>query len=170
MPIFVVSRRPWSAAWPGWPSAALAALWSGITRPDPAVADLLPQQGLDLGERALLRYARDVVGAGQRHPGHGRGLDRQRAQVLRLQAVHVGLAARPGQHLRLEGERVQEVVDALGRLIDLEPLAQLRVLGGDADRAAPGVAVVALAGRDADRALVVGDAGDLLVAVERHQR
>ena len=38
------------------------------------------------------------------------------------------------------------------------------------DRAAAGVAVVALAGRHADRALVVGDARDLLVAVERHQR
>ena len=34
----------------------------------------------------------------------------------------------------------------------------------------PGVAVVALAGRHADRALVVGDPRDLLVAVERHQR
>src|SRR5262249_57769936 len=83
---------------------------------------------------------------------------------------HVGYAARRRQDRGLEGERLQEGVDALGRLADLEPLAQLRVLGGDADRAAPGVAVVALAGRHADRALVVGDAGDLLVAVERHQR
>ena len=38
------------------------------------------------------------------------------------------------------------------------------------DRAAAGVAVVALARRHADRPLVVGDARDLLVAVERHQR
>src|SRR5205085_1688858 len=62
-----------------------------------------------------------------------------------------------------------EVVDALGSLLDDEPLAELGVLRRDADRAPPRVAVVALAGRDADRPLVVGDAGNLLVAVQRHQ-
>src|SRR5262249_60116258 len=55
-------------------------------------------------------------------------------------------------------------------LLDDEPLAELGVLRRHADRATARVAVVALAGGDADRALVVGDAGDLLVAVERHQR
>ena len=65
---------------------------------------------------------------------------------------------------------MEEVVDAVRGLLDVQALAELRVLGRDADRAAAGVAVVALAGRHADRALVVGDARDLLVAVERHQR
>ena len=46
--------------------------------------------------------------------------------------------------------RVQEVVDALGRLVGVEALAQLRVLGGHADRAAARVAVVAVAGLDPD--------------------
>jgi len=59
---------------------------------------------------------------------------------------------------------VQEVVDALRCLVDPEPLAQFRVLGGDADRAPPGVTVITLPGRDADGALVVGDARDFLVA------
>ena len=52
----------------------------------------------------------------------------------------------------------------------MQALAQLGILGGDADRAAARVAVVALARGHADRPLVVGDAGDLLVAVQRHQR
>ena len=64
---------------------------------------------------------------------------------------------------------MEEVVDPLRRLVDDQPLAQLGVLRRDPNRAAAGVAVVALAGGDADRALVVGDARDLLVAVERHQ-
>ncbi len=73
--------------------------------------------------------------------------------------MHVGLAAGAGEHLRLERQRVQEVVDALGGLVYLQALAQLGVLGGDAHRAAPGVAVVAAARRDSDGALVVGDPG-----------
>ena len=64
---------------------------------------------------------------------------------------------------------MEEVVDAARRLLHVQPLAQLRVLRRDPDRAATRVAVVALARRHADRALVVGDARDLLVAVERHQ-
>src|SRR5439155_2826061 len=50
-----------------------------------------------------------------------------------------------------------------------EPLAQLGILRRDPDRAAARVAVVALARGDADRALVVGDARDLLVAVQRDE-
>src|SRR5260370_2782205 len=139
---------------------------SSAIAPAPAaiVKDLLFQERLDLGQRALLGLSGDVAGTGQRDLGHGRGLDGQRAQVLGLEAVHVGLAARPCEHLRLECECVQEVVDALGGLVDPQPLAQFRVLCGDADRAASGVAVVAPAGRAADRALVVADPGHPLGA------
>ena len=121
-------------------------------------------------ERALLGDAGDVVGARQRHPRHRRGLDRERREVLGLEVVDAGLAAGPGEHLHLERQRVQEVEHPLGGLVDVQPLAQLGVLGSDPNRAAARVAVVALAGGHADRALVVGDARDLLVAVERHQR
>src|SRR5260370_10704579 len=161
MPIFVDSR---GAAAPEANSSATAASGPRV------VQYLLLGQRLDLGQRGFLGLARDVVGSGQRDLGHGRGLHGQGAQIFGLEAVYIRLAAGPREHLRLERQRVQEVVDALSRLVDLQPLAQLRVLGSDADGAAPGVAVVAPAGRDADRALVVGDAGDLLVAVERHQR
>ena len=65
---------------------------------------------------------------------------------------------------------MQEVVDPLGGLVDDEALPELRILRRDPDRATSGVAVIALAGGDADRALVVGDARDLLVAVQRHER
>src|SRR5450755_2099745 len=133
------------------------------------IGDVLLQQRLDPSQRLLLRDAGDVIGPGQRHARHRRGLRRQSAEILGLQRVHVGLPARARQHLALQRQRVQEVVDAGGRGVDLEALAQLGVLGGDPDRAAAGVAVVALAGRHADRALVVGDPGDLLVAVQRHQ-
>src|SRR5689334_14448365 len=131
---------------------------------------LLFQECLDLGQRALLGLPGDVICAGQRNLRHRGRLHGQRAEVLGLEAVHIGFAAGPREHLRLDGQRVQEVVDALGRLVDLESLAQFGVLSGDADRAPPGVTVVTLPGRDADGALVVGDPWDVLVAVERHQR
>ena len=76
----------------------------------------------DLGQRALLGDAGDVVGAGQRHLRHRRGLDRQRAEVLGLERVDVRLAARAREHLHLERQRVQEVVDALGGLLDTSRL------------------------------------------------
>src|SRR6266508_6675510 len=116
----------------------------------------------DLRQRLVLGNAGDVVRARQRHLRHRRGLHRERAKVLRLERVDVRLAARAREHLHLERQRVQEVVDALGGLFDDEPFAQLRVLRGDADGATAGVAVIALTRRHADGALVVGHAWDLL--------
>ncbi|MGZ4482416.1 MAG: hypothetical protein ACXVY5_09430, partial [Gaiellales bacterium] len=46
----------------------------------------------DLVQRPLLGHAWDVVRARERHLGHRRGLGGQRAEILRLQAVDVGLA------------------------------------------------------------------------------
>ena len=54
---------------------------------------------------------------------------------------------------RLDRQRVQEVVDPLRRRVGIEPLAQHRILGRDAHRAAAGMAVIAVAGLDADLAL-----------------
>ena len=130
----------------------------------------LLEQPADLRERLLLGDARDVLGPRERHLGHRRRLDRQRAKVLGLERVDVRLAARAREHLQLHRHRGQEVVDALRGLVHDQPPAQLGVLRRDPDRAAPRVAVVALARRHSDRALVVGDAWDLLVAVEGHQR
>ena len=64
---------------------------------------------------------------------------------------------------------MEEVVDPQCRLVDVESRPQLHVLCGNAHRAAAGVAVVALAGRHADSALVVGHTLNVLVAVQRHQ-
>jgi len=85
--------------------------------------------------------------------------------------VDVRLAAGPGEHLHLEGQSVEEVVEPaqLPRR-RRRRFAELRVLGRDADRTAAGVGSGSSGLPDADRPLVVGDAGDLLVAVERHQR
>ena len=79
-------------------------------------------------------------------PAPSRTLDRERRQVLGLERVHVGLAAGAGEHLQLHRQRRQEVVDALGCLLDDEPFLELRILGRDPDRAAAGVTVAALAG------------------------
>ena len=154
------SRRPSS------PPPQSAACGSDCGR---RVDEVLLDHVLDARERPLLGHAGDVARAGQRHLRHRGRLDGQRGEVLGLERVDVGLAARARQHLHLERERVQEVVDPLRRLLDDEPLAQLGILRRDADRAAAGVAVVALPGRHAHGALVVGDARDLLVAVQRHQ-
>ena len=86
-----------------------------------------------------------VVGPGQRYASDGRRLHGQRREILGLQRVKRGLAAGPGEQLRLDGQRVQEVVDPLGRLIGVQTRAQFRVLRRHADRAAPRVAVVAVA-------------------------
>ena len=147
----------------------LASTCGGRVR-DELLLRLDREQALHLGEDLALGLADGVGRAGERHPRHRRGLDRERREILGLERVDVRLAARPREHLQLHGHRGQEVVDALRGLLDDEPLAELGILRRDPDRAAARVAVVALAGRDADRALVVGDAGDLLVAVERHQR
>ena len=101
--------------------------------------------------------AGDPAGAGQRDPGHGGGLDRQRDQVLGLEMVHVGLPAGPGQRGHLHGERAQVVGHRGGGVDGIEPRLERGVLGGDADRAAPGVAVRAVPGRGAQRGVVGGD-------------
>src|SRR5215468_9902093 len=106
-----------------------------------------------------------VLRAGQRHHGESGRLHGERRQILRLQAVHIGLAAGPRHHLAFDGEAVEEIVDTLGRGVGIEALAQHRILGRDADRTAASVAVVAMAGLDADLLLEVGF-GDVLVAVE----
>src|SRR3954453_21564883 len=74
---------------------------------------------LDLLERVRLGDARDVLGAGQRNARHRRRLDRKGRQALRLQAVHLRLPARAREHLHLERERVQEVLDAPRGLVDV---------------------------------------------------
>ena len=81
--------------------------------------------------------------------------------------MEVGLAAGAGEKLRLDGERMQEVIHPLRRLIRVETLAQDRILRRHADRAATRMAVVAIARIDAHLFLVVG-LGDVLVAVQGH--
>src|SRR6516165_6537041 len=122
MPIFTDRRgaRGSSPASPEPCSSAIARTTRAL------VQYLLFQKCLDLGQRALLGLPGNVTRTGQRHLRHRRSLDSQRTEVLGLEAVHVGLATGSREHLRLDGQRVQEVVDALGRLVDLEPLAQLR--------------------------------------------
>ena len=100
---------------------------------------------------------------GKRRCFHGEG-----RQVFRLQRVDIGLAAGARHHLAFDGKAMEEVVDALGCSIRIETCPQLRILSGNANRAATGVAVVTIAGLDAHLLLEIG-LGDVLVAVERHQ-
>ncbi len=68
--------------------------------------------------------ANRVVGAGQRNTRHGRGFHRQGAQIFRLQAMEIGLATSTGKELSFDGERVQEVIHPLGRLIRVKACAK----------------------------------------------
>src|SRR6266496_2271915 len=88
--------------------------------------------------------AEDNVGSRERHAGNQRRFHRQGAQILGLEVVHVALAAGAGEDLDLRSDGVQPVGDALCRGVDFEPLHEFRVLRGDADRAAAGVAVMAM--------------------------
>src|SRR5580704_13097102 len=99
--------------------------------------------------------AHGVLRSGERDHGERRCFHGQRGQILGFQAVHVGLAARARQHLRLDGEGVQKIVNPFRGPIGIEALAQHRILGGHSDRAASGMAVIAMARLDADFLLVV---------------
>src|SRR5215469_14433658 len=109
-----------------------------------------------------------VLRTSERHHGERRGFHGERCQVFGLETVYIGLAAGTRHHLSLDRQAMEEVVDALRGAVGIETLAQHRVLSGDPDRAAAGVAVIAVARLDADLLLVVG-LGDVLVAVERHE-
>src|SRR5580692_8572154 len=89
-----------------------------------------------------------VLRSGERHHGERRCFHGQRGQILGFQAVHVGLAARARQHLRLDGEGVEKIINPFRGPIGIEALAQHRILGRHADRAASGMAVIAMARLD----------------------
>src|SRR5947207_1973364 len=107
------------------------------------VLEVLLEHPLDLLQRLLLAHAGDVVGARERHLRHRGCFHRERAEVLRLERMDIRLPARACEHLHLEREGMQEVVDALRSVLDHEALAQLRILCRDPDRAAARMAVIA---------------------------
>src|ERR1700738_5260396 len=115
-----------------------------------------------------VRVSDRVLRAGERHHGHRGGFHCQRGKVLGLEAVHVGLAARSRHHLALQRQRMEEIVDTLSRIVGIEPPAQHRILRGDPDWAATGMAVITIAGGDSNRALEVS-LWNILVAIERNQ-
>ncbi len=63
---------------------------------------------------------------------------------------------------------MEPVRHALGRGVNFQPLHQLRVLGRNADRAPPGMAVMAMI-RGGAKGVIIFDV-KRLVAVERDQR
>src|SRR5262249_9577640 len=120
MPILVESRLTPPA---GSSPAGAPPVNSAIAPSARAIVGILLKQRLDFRERLLLGLAWNVIRAGQRDLGHRGCLDRQGAEVFWLQAVHVGLAAGAREHLRLECQRVQEVVDAFRGFVYLQALA-----------------------------------------------
>ena len=79
----------------------------------------------------------------------------------------MGFTAGTGKELCLDGQSVQEVVHTLGGFVGIQTLAQCRVLGGDADRTAAGVAMVAIAGLSTNLVRIIRFL-DVLVTVHRH--
>ena len=66
-----------------------------------------------------------------------------RSKVVRSssgEVAEVTVTARPGQHLHQLDRGAQEPVEPVRRLVDRQPGPQVRLLGGDADRAVVGVA------------------------------
>ena len=83
--------------------------------------------------------------------------------------MQMRLAAGAGKKLRLDGQRVEEVVHPLSRLVRVKPRPESRVLRRHANRATARVAVIAITGLGPDLFRVVGFR-NVLVAVERHHR
>src|SRR5712691_2610606 len=75
--------------------------------------------------------SRDPIRAGERHARHGRGLDRQRDEILWLEVVNMGLAASARERLRLEREDAQIVRDPAPAEHRVETGRELVVLGRD---------------------------------------
>src|SRR5260221_10400017 len=99
--------------------------------------------------------ADSVLGASERHHCECRCFHRQSREVFGLQRVDVGLATGARHHLAFHRQGMKKVVNPLRCLVRVEALAQYRILGGHPDRTAPRMAVIAVASRDADFALVV---------------
>src|SRR3954468_11411094 len=96
-----------------WPPASLAA------RASPKLSDNLVLPGaimLDPPAHVQMRaHAEGHVAADERDLGDHRRLQRECAEVFGFEVVDVLLPAGAGEHLGLERERVQEVLDPLGR-------------------------------------------------------
>src|SRR5580700_10626243 len=99
--------------------------------------------------------AENLVGSCHGDAGNHGGLQSQGAQILRLQVMHVRLAAGTGERLDLAGHGAEEVGDPLRSSVDVEALHQLRVLRGDPNRTEPCMAVVAVVGSGADLMIVL---------------
>src|ERR1700674_4840698 len=95
------------------------------------------------------------VGPGNRNPRHGGGLYRECDEILRLQIMHVRLAACARDRLRLEGEHAQIVGELAARHDRIEPAREVFVLRGDARWIAPLVPIVVSAGGGAEQAVFV---------------
>src|SRR3972149_10504083 len=104
----------------------------------------------------------------ERNAGDGLSLEGEAAHVLGLEVVDVRLSAGPCQHLDLHRHRVQEVHDALGGRVDLEPGGELRILRRDPDWAQPRMALAACPGTYPQLLGVLDVKGG--VAVERDHR
>ena len=76
------------------------------------------------------RPPRHPLGADERNPRDRGGLEGEGPQIFRLEVVDVRLAARAGQHLDFRGHGLQKAGDALGGLVDGQPLHQLGIVGG----------------------------------------
>ena len=67
-------------------------------------------------------------------------------RVFRFEIVDVGLAIGAGQGLHFHHHGGEVISQLAGPFLGIETFLQLGVLGGDTDRAATGVTMVAIAG------------------------
>ena len=99
-----------------------------------------PNPGNDLRVPGAGLPGEGAVDAGEAHAGEGGGLEREGAQVLDLEVVDGGLAARLRKKGDLHRHRGEEARHPLRRAGNIETLLEVGLLGRDADRAEAGVA------------------------------
>src|SRR6266568_2434798 len=118
--------------------------------------------------RDLLLLSRHPIRSCQRHPCHCGGLDGECSEVLGLEIEQMRLAAGARKRLRLKRQHGQIIAHPTRARLDDEALLQRWVLRRDADRTAPGMAVVAITRCCAKSAIFI--LVDRPVAIEGDER
>ena len=117
---------------------------------------------------AVRPATRNPVGAREWHARHRGRLDRQGHQILRLQIMHMALAAPARDRLELQRQHREIIRQPPPRLDGIEPRGEFKVLRGDPGGIAPLVPIIICARMRAELHIFGLERG--IVITERDQR